>query len=151
MVMDMDKLTSKMMRNFNRRQVYNIIYKEKRISRQRIAGELNLSLPTVTQNLKSLEEARLIERSGHFRSTGGRKSVVYSCTSNAYIAIGAHITRHSFRLVAVNIYGEILKRKYVTADYEHSQEYYRRFGKQVTASSSPRMSPPSASRARALR
>lgn len=129
----MDKLTSKMMRNFNRRQVYNIIYQEKRISRQRIADELNLSLPTVTQNLKSLEEAHLIERSGHFQSTGGRKSVVYSCTSNAYIAIGAHITKRSFRLVSVNIYGEILKRKYVTMDYEHSQEYYRQFGEQVNS------------------
>ena len=125
----MDKMTSEMMRNFNRRQVFNLIYKEKRISRIHIAEVLGLSLPTVTQNLKSLEEAHLVEKNGTFQSTGGRKSFVYSCASNTQIAIGAHITKHNIRIVAVDIYGNIIKREAIRETYSHSPEYYQKFGK----------------------
>ena len=60
----MEKITSETIRNFNRRQIYNYIFANKRTSRQAIADDLNLSLPTVTQNLKLLEEENLIERCG---------------------------------------------------------------------------------------
>lgn len=129
----MEKMTSEMMCKHNRHQIYNLIYKEKRISRQKIADKLKLSLPTVTQNLKTLEEAHLIERNGFFESTGGRRSVAYSCISNSRIAIGAHITQHNIRLVAVDIYGNILKRLQVNEDFSHNQTYYKQFGAHINA------------------
>ena len=127
----MEKITSETMRNFNRRQNYNYIFTNKRTSRQAIADDLNLSLPTVTQNLKLLEEENLIERCGFFQSTGGRKCVAYSCVSTARVAIGVHITPHSLRLVAVDMYGSIIKRQQLSEDYRHSDEYYQRFGAYV--------------------
>ena len=77
----MEKITAETMRSYNRRQIFNHIYFNKRSSRQEIADTLHLSLTTVTQNLKLLEEENLIERSGYFQSTGGRKCVAYSCVS----------------------------------------------------------------------
>ena len=66
----MEKITAETMRSYNRRQIFNHIYFNKRSSRQEIADTLHLSLTTVTQNLKMLEEENLIERSGYFQSTG---------------------------------------------------------------------------------
>ena len=66
----MEKITAETMRSYNRRQIFNHIYFNKRSSRQEIADTLHLSLTTVTQNLKLLEEENLIERSGYFQSTG---------------------------------------------------------------------------------
>lgn len=129
----MDKITSKTMRKFNQKQVFNLIYKEKQISRQQIAEQLKLSLPTVTQDLKLLEEARLIERNGLFQSTGGRKSVAYSCVSNTRVAIGAQITEHSVRMVVVDIYGNIIKRRQLNMEYIHDEAYYRTFGENINA------------------
>lgn len=127
----MEKMTSGMMGDFNRRQIYHLIYRKQRISRIGIANELGLSLPTVNQKLKALEEEKLIERNGFFESTGGRKSIVYSCVSNARVAVGVHITVHYIRLVAVDLYGKILRRVQIAEDYEHSDYYYRRFGEHV--------------------
>ena len=129
----MEKITSETMRNFNRRQIYNYIFTQKRTSRQAISDDLNLSLPTVTQNLKLLEEENLIERCGFFQSTGGRKCVAYGCVSMARVAIGAHITAHGLRLVAVDMYGSIIKRQQISVDYKHSDEYYIRFGEYVSS------------------
>ena len=117
-----------MMKDIHRRQVFNAIYKEKQISRLQIADKLQLSLPTVTQNIKSLEEAGLIERDGFFQSTGGRKSYIYTCVKQAGIAIGAHITQRSIRLVAVDLYGNIFARHQIEAVYSHDRAFYRLFG-----------------------
>lgn len=120
----MEKITAETMRSYNRRQIFNHIYFNKRSSRQEIADTLHLSLTTVTQNLKMLEEENLIERSGYFQSTGGRKCVAYSCVSMYKISIGAHITAHHLRLVAVDMYGNIFKRRRITENYCHSREYH---------------------------
>ena len=129
----MEKITSETMRSYNRRQIFNHIYEHRRSSRQDIADTLHLSLTTVTQNLKLLEEENLIERSGYFQSTGGRKCVAYSCAGRYKISIGAHVTAHCLRLVAVDLYGNIFKRQQITEDYSHSREYYARFGAHVDA------------------
>ena len=60
-----------------RKRVYELIYKTQRISKQDIAYQLTLSLPTVSQQLQSLEASGLIERNGSFASTGGRKARLY--------------------------------------------------------------------------
>ena len=127
----MEKITAETMRSYNRRQIFNHIYFNKRSSRQEIADTLHLSLTTVTQNLKLLEEENLIERSGYFQSTGGRKCVAYSCVSMYKISIGAHITAHHLRLVAVDMYGNIFKRRRITENYCHSREYYQQFGAHI--------------------
>ena len=153
----MEKITAETMRSYNRRQIFNHIYFNKRSSRQEIADTLHLSLTTVTQNLKLLEEENLIERSGYFQSTGGRKCVAYSCVSMYKISIGVHITAHHLRLVAVDMYGNILyeisigvhitahhlrlvavdmygnifKRRRITENYCHSREYYQQFGAHI--------------------
>ena len=116
----MDKITAAAMRRYNRKQIFNLIYRERRISRQQIAEKLELSLPTVTQDLKSLRDANLIEKNGFFQSTGGRKSVVYSCVSNARVTIGAQITKQEIRMVAVDLYGRIIKRQKENIAYEHT-------------------------------
>ena len=127
----MDKLTSEEMRRFNRHQVYRLIYEKKKISRQEIADTLQLSLPTVTLNLKSMEAEGLIFANGFFESTGGRKSVVYSCVTDRHIAIGVHIKKHKISIVSVNIYGEIMGRTQVMEEYMHDRDYYRSCGEHI--------------------
>lgn len=127
----MEKNNAEIMHSSKKSQVYHYIYKERRTSRNEIAEALGLSLPTVAQNLKELLEEDLIEKNGYFQSTGGRKRNVYSCTSNIHIAIGAHIVKNHLRLVAVDLYGTVLKRAYITERYEHSQKYYRNFARHV--------------------
>lgn len=109
-------------------RVYTLAYKEGRISRSDIAKRLNLSLPTVSDNLKILEQQHLIERNGVFQSTGGRKSIAYACVSNARVAIGTQISENHIRIAAVDLFGQVIKRVSHRYPYVKSLEYYRQFG-----------------------
>lgn len=112
-------------------RVYNLTYQSGRISRTEIARQLNLSLPTVSENLKQLEQTHLIERNGVFQSTGGRKSIAYTCVSNARVAIGTQISEHHIRIAAIDLFGRVIKRTSHEYPYVKSPEYYQQFGRFV--------------------
>ena len=54
----MEKLSMNDIRKKNYSDVYRLIYQEQRISKSRIASALEMSLPTVTQHLSSMEIGR---------------------------------------------------------------------------------------------
>ena len=54
-------LTTAEIRRYNKSQIYKTIYNNKEISKQGIGQLLQLSLPTVTQNLTELQQERLIK------------------------------------------------------------------------------------------
>lgn len=116
-----------------RKKIYHLIYDEKAIARMEIADRLGLSLVTVGQNLKKLEEAGLIQREGVFASTGGRQRQVISCVNDAGVAVGVELSRREVRMVAVDLYGGVLRRSREPLRYEDTDGYYRRFGVVVNA------------------
>lgn len=129
----MQKITTAEMRKINQQKVFRLIYEQRRIARIDLAERLQISLPTITQNLKELEDANLIERNGVFQSTGGRKPQVISCVSNAKIAVGAEISKDTLRLVAVDLYGDVIKRDCQYNEYRSEAGYYREFAGHVKA------------------
>ncbi len=91
-----------------RRQTRNSIYQylffsDSSHSKQEIAAELSLSLPTVHQNLTELMEAGLVRRDGTNQSTGGRRAMRLTIAENAYFAVGVSITEDRLRFVAANL------------------------------------------------
>lgn len=84
--------------------IYHYLYNAKDFcSRQSLARELNLSLPTVYQNLAKLMAAGLVRDSGEQQSTGGRKASGLSIVPDARIAAGVSITENRLRLVAADL------------------------------------------------
>ena len=63
------KLTNTDVKKLNKNRIFRLIYNSDKISRQEIADQLGLSLPTVNQNLKMLMEDGLIEYVGNFTSS----------------------------------------------------------------------------------
>lgn len=65
-------LTSAALKQTNRRRIYQYVYQsQKPVTKQEIAGALELSLPTVSNNLNSFLEEGLLAYSGTQASTGG--------------------------------------------------------------------------------
>ena len=81
------KLTNTDVKKLNKNRIFRLIYNSDKISRQEIADQLGLSLPTVNQNLKMLMEDGLIEYVGNFTSTGGRRAQAITINNNARKAI----------------------------------------------------------------
>lgn len=82
---------------------------QEKLSKQEVANQLHLSLPTVTQNLVALEDAGLIEKGGQFASQVGRKAVAYTLCLQAGIGIGVEILKKQIRILAVDLKGQILR------------------------------------------
>lgn len=91
-----------------RRQTRNSIYRylffsDTPHSKQEIASDLSLSLPTVHQNLAELLKAGLLRRDGTQQSTGGRRAMRLTVAENARFAVGVSITESGLRLLAANL------------------------------------------------
>lgn len=116
--------TASEIRRLNYEKVYSYIYDNRRTSKQAIALALDLSLPTVTQNLKALEAIGLIQKDGLFDSTGGRKAQMISCAQNARISIGMTILKEGIHLCAINLYAHILAEKEYNIRFVNNDAYY---------------------------
>lgn len=91
-------------RRQTRSNIYRYIYDAKGFcSRQSLARELGLSLPTVYQNLSELMSAGLVRDSGEQQSTGGRKASGLSIVPDARVAVGISVTEHHLRLAAADL------------------------------------------------
>lgn len=116
------------MKSVNCNRIYKLIYHKGIISKPEIAYQLGLSLPTVMQNVKLLQDDGLVEENGLLDSTGGRKAVALSCVKNARAAIGVDITRNHISVVRVNLDGSIAESIREKIPYEDSVEYAKKMG-----------------------
>lgn len=115
-------------KQINRNRIYRYVYNNGKTSKQEIAYKLNMSLPTITQNLKYLQEHGLVEESGLFESTGGRKARALSCVLNAKIALGLDITKNHVGIVAVDLGGNVIRNVRVPVRFEDSERYFEQVG-----------------------
>lgn len=110
----------------NRNRIFRYICRNEGISNPDIAYALKISLPTVTQNTKELEERGLVEEIGELQSTGGRRARALSVVKNAQYAAGLDITKNHIGLLLTNLTGDILQYDRIGIVYEESDQYYRR-------------------------
>lgn len=92
----------------NRQAVYKYIHSHNGVSRQDIARELGLSLPTVISNIEYLQENMLIDFSDEMQSTGGRRASTYVINNCAKMAVGLYLTKHHIHAVTVDLAGNVV-------------------------------------------
>lgn len=91
-------------RRQSRSSIYRHLYNTRGFcSRQSLARDLGLSLPTVYQNLSELMEAGLVRDSGEQQSTGGRRASGLSIVPDARVAVGVSVTETCLRFVAADL------------------------------------------------
>lgn len=92
------------LRRQNRNRVFrSLINSGEPLTKQDLATELFMSLPTLTQNLKELSAMGLIDASCTTDSTGGRKPRLISVIPDARFAVGIELSSGSIRMVALDL------------------------------------------------
>ena len=119
------RITPGQIKKNNRQQIYNYIYEHEKVALQDIVYALRLSRPTVSSNLAQLEEDGLIARNGTLDSDQiGRKAIAYSIVPDYHIAVGVEILRKQVKLVAVNLYGQTIRRDVPQIAFSNDPGYY---------------------------
>lgn len=104
-----NKLSTAELRKRNRNNIYRYFYEaEKPRTKQDVASDLSLSLPTVTQNLRELLDEGLIEYAGLVDSNGGRRARTMRVCAQARFAVGIDLSPKHIRLVAVDLLANVI-------------------------------------------
>jgi predicted NBD/HSP70 family sugar kinase len=103
-----ERITAADVKRMNKNRIFRLIHYADKISRQEIADVLQLSLPTVNQNLKLLTQDNLIDFVGNFDSTGGRKAQAITVKPMSKCAVGVNISNDSVKVSLINLKGTIV-------------------------------------------
>lgn len=120
------------LKKVNRRRIYKKIRDKGNISRTDLSYELQLSLPTVNQNLLELIEEGYIRESGLVGKTGGRRATVYSICENAKVAVGVDITRNHITVVCVNLNADCIYTKRIRYPFARNDEYLKKLSEMIS-------------------
>jgi len=124
-------ITLKDIKKGNYSSIYHLIYQNGKLSKQEIANQLHLSLPTVTQNLVRLEKENLIEKSGQFESSVGRRATAYAICPKARISIGVEIQKKTVRMLAINLLGDPFEQTELSLAFSNEEVYYKELSQAV--------------------
>lgn len=117
MTINMDTIT-------NRARIANFVWEKKETSKQNIMKELELSMPTVLQNVNDLISLGVLQEGGAYKSTGGRKAKVIVINEDLGYAAGLDITQNHVSCVIINMQGNIIAHKRVRMSYHNQSSYY---------------------------
>lgn len=127
-----DSLSSTDVREKNAKRLLRYIYDHGSVSKQGISHDLAMSLPTVTQNINRWEELGIVEKTGQFESTGGRKAYGYHIASTLKVAIGVSILKEFYHITLVDLYGCTLFSQFFQIPFSKEEEYYRALVSEMT-------------------
>lgn len=109
----------------NKIRILKYISRKGSTSKSEISTELKLSMPTTLQYVKELMESGLIEETGSYESTGGRKAKALSVVGDLGYVAGVDITANHLTVVLVNTRKEIVAAERFRMCYAGDMEYNR--------------------------
>lgn len=125
-------MTTMEVKKINKHNIYTFIHEQRHTSKQKIVDMLHISLSTVTHNLKLLEEEGLVHRTGYYQSTGGRKAYNFEIVKDARVAVGIDILKDCIHIVAVDLYGMVIKKSKHALNFLIGEDYYQKLGSLVS-------------------
>ena len=123
---EQNKVLSSSVRKINRNRVFRHLYYHPGQSKQEVSEALNMSLPTLSQNLSELLERGLISNDETRESTGGRKARLLNVCGGAYFAVGLDVTAHHLSGVVINFLGEIVYSEHIRIPFAAEEAYFLR-------------------------
>lgn len=108
----------------NRNRVYRILYEQGPKSAKEIAAALDISMPTLLQNIKELKAEKLIVESGIKESTGGRRARELSCNFSAKLSVGVDITQNHVVFLLIDLKGNIWDHCRMRMPFVRAPEYF---------------------------
>lgn len=115
-------------KELNKRALTRYLYANGPATKQVLERELGLSLPTITQNLRALEQEGLVGKGEQLGSTGGRKAQTFVFKSRFKAAIGVSMRSNSLNLCAIDLHGGVIARHHTALPYRNTDAYYQKIG-----------------------
>lgn len=119
----MSQSTTTDIKQGNYLNIYRLFFQHDQLSKTQIARLLDLSLPTIMNNISQLEQEGKIQEVGVFTPQGGRPATAYQLVNDAVVSIGVEIQARSVRCATIDLKGDIIKLENRPLAFVNSQNY----------------------------
>ena len=108
-MIQIDGVYQKVVKQSNRRKIFNYIRKKRVVTKLDIARDLELSITTVSSNVSWLTKKGFVTDNNHDSSTGGRKARLIEFNPVACYSIGVEFKETHARIVMIDLDYNIIK------------------------------------------
>ncbi|SMC23852.1 Sugar kinase of the NBD/HSP70 family, may contain an N-terminal HTH domain [Clostridium acidisoli DSM 12555] len=98
-------------KELNQKKIIQMLYRKNQLTKQVIAQNLKISIPTVISNVRELIERGFLDEIGVAESSGGRKPVIVRFLPDARYSFGVLITKEQVRIILTNLKFDIMAEK----------------------------------------
>lgn len=99
-------------KELNQKKIIQMLYRKNQLTKQVIAQNLKISIPTVISNVRELIERGFLDEIGVAESSGGRKPVIVRFLPDARYSFGVLITKEQVRIILTNLKFDIMAEKF---------------------------------------
>lgn len=117
----------------NYSQIYHLLYQNEQLSKQGIADQLKLSLPTVSANLEKLLDQKLILKQGQLKSTIGRRATAYAIDPDVALSVGIEIFRNQATVSILNLVNTPIVTETLNLIFDNDDAYFQSLSEQLLA------------------
>ena len=117
----------------SRARIARYILHRKQASRQELAEQLSLSMPTVLQSATELLDSGILIESGVYQSRGGRKARALSLEPGFRYAAGIDVTANHVSYLLLGLDGTVAASFRVRRLFAHTPEYWERLAEELQA------------------
>lgn len=125
-------MTTSDVKNNNKQALLRHIYENESSQQQVLCELLHLSRPTVINLIRECSEEGLIEKSGYYESTGGRKANAIVFIPDSKISIGVELLQDSYEITAIDLYGNTICTACYEIGFVNEDSYFRNICNSIT-------------------
>ena len=125
-------MTTSDVKNNNKQALLRHIYENESSQQQVLCELLHLSRPTVINLIRECSEEGLIEKSGYYESTGGRKANAIVFIPDSKISIGVELLQDSYEITAIDLYGNTICTAWYEIGFVNEDSYFRNICNNIT-------------------
>ena len=107
-----------------RERIFKLLQQRREMTRQEIAANLSISMPTALQNVTELVEAGILEECGTVESVSGRKAKKLHLRPQAGSALGINIALHQVEFIISDLVGQIIRSEAVPLAFRDETDWY---------------------------
>ena len=128
----MSPMTTSDVKKNNKQALLRHIYENESSQQQVLCELLHLSRPTVINLIRECSEEGLIEKSGYYESTGGRKANAIVFIPDSKISIGVELLQDSYEITAIDLYGNTICTAWYEIGFVNEDSYFRNICNSIT-------------------
>ncbi len=91
----------------NRKDILQLLVEKRELTILEISRELEISVPTVSKNIRQLIADGIVDNAGVSESTGGRRPMLVRFLPDAFYAVGVEFSMEYIRIILVNLVATI--------------------------------------------